>query len=609
MKKIALIGNPNVGKSTIFNTLTGMHQHTGNWPGKTVASAKGIFNYKDNSLEIIDLPGTYSLIASSEEEIVSRDYLMSNNYDLVIVVCDSLCLERNLNLVFQILEITNNVIVVVNLLDEAKKNNIDINLSLLEEELGVKVVGTSARSKIGIKELKESIISFAYKDKKEKSLEKIENASFTYNTAKKCSDIIKKTVKYNPSKKAVRDHFIDKILTNKYTAIPLMLILMMFIFWLTITGANYPSNFLFNLFSNMENNIYNFFNYINIPIWLNDLIVNGILKTLGWVVSVMLPPMAIFFPLFTLLEDLGILPRVAFNLDKGFQKCNSCGKQALCMMMGFGCNAAGVVGTRIIDSKRERLIAILTNSLIPCNGRFPILIVIISMFLVGNNSSFLNVFFLTLLILLAIVITFFISWLLSKTILKGYPSSFTLELPPYRKPQIIKVIIRSIFDKTIHILGRSVVVTIPVGIIIYILANININSISLLSYINNMFDPIGKFMGLDGVIIVAFLLGFPANEIVLPIILMSYLNLGTLTDYTDIIEFKKILVNNNWTILTAINMLIMILFHFPCATTCLTIRKEANSSKWMFIAMLIPLVVGIILCITTTFIFRALNLV
>lgn len=611
MKKIALIGNPNVGKSTIFNTLTGMHQHTGNWPGKTVASAKGIFNYKDNSLEIIDLPGTYSLIASSEEEIVSRDYLMSNNYDLVIVVCDSLCLERNLNLVFQILEITNNVIVVVNLLDEAKKNNIDINLSLLEEELGVKVVGTSARSKIGIKDLKESIINFAYKDKKEKSLEKIENASFTYNTAKKCSDIIKKTVKYNPSKKAIRDHFIDKILTNKYTAIPLMLILMMFIFWLTITGANYPSNFLFKLFSNMENNIYNFLNYINIPIWLNDLIVNGILKTLGWVVSVMLPPMAIFFPLFTLLEDLGILPRVAFNLDKGFQKCNSCGKQALCMMMGFGCNAAGVVGTRIIDSKRERLIAILTNSLIPCNGRFPLLIVIISLFLVGNNSSFLNVFFLTLLILLAIVITFFISWVLSKTILKGYPSSFTLELPPYRKPQIIKVIIRSIFDKTIHILGRSVVVTIPVGIIIYILANININinSVSLLSYINNMFDPIGKFMGLDGVIIVAFLLGFPANEIVLPIILMSYLNLGTLTDYTSIGEFKEILINNNWTILTAINMLIMVLFHFPCATTCLTIRKETDSNKWMFIAMLIPLVLGIILCITTTFIFKLLNLV
>jgi len=383
----------------------------------------------------------------------------------------------------------------------------------------------------------------------------------------------------------------------------------MFIFWLTITGANYPSDLLFKLFSNLEDNIYSFFNYINIPVWLNNLIVNGILKTLGWVVSVMLPPMAIFFPLFTLLEDLGILPRVAFNLDKGFQKCNSCGKQALCMMMGFGCNAAGVVGTRIIDSKRERLIAILTNSLIPCNGRFPSLIVIISMFLVSNNSSFLNVFFLTIIILVSIGITFFISWLLSKTILKGYPSSFTLELPPYRKPQIIKVIVRSVFDKTLHILGRSVVVTIPVGIIIYMLANINIGDISILSYINNIFDPIGKFIGLDGVIVVAFILGFPANEIVLPIILMSYLNLGILTDYTSINEFKKILVHNHWTILTAINMLIMILFHFPCATTCLTIRKETNSNKWMIISMILPLLIGIILCMIMTFIFKALNLV
>lgn len=609
MKKIALIGNPNVGKSTIFNTLTGMHQHTGNWPGKTVASAKGIFNYKDHSLEIIDLPGTYSLIASSEEEVVSRDYLMSNSYDLVIVVCDSLCLERNLNLVFQILEITNNVIVVVNLLDEAKKNNVDINLTVLEEELGVKVVGTAARNKIGIKELKESIINFKYNEKKEKNIDKIKDESFTYNTANKCSNIIKKTVKYNTSNRVKRNHFIDKILTNKYTAIPLMLILMMFIFWLTITGANYPSNLLFELFSSLEDSTYSFFNYINMPVWLNNLIVNGILKTLGWVVSVMLPPMAIFFPLFTLLEDLGILPRVAFNLDKGFQKCNSCGKQALCMMMGFGCNAAGVVGTRIIDSKRERLIAILTNSLIPCNGRFPSLIVIISMFLVSNNSSFLNVFFLTIIILVSIGITFFISWLLSKTILKGYPSSFTLELPPYRKPQIIKVIVRSVFDKTLHILGRSVVVTIPVGIIIYMLANINIDDISILSYINNIFDPIGRFIGLDGVIVVAFILGFPANEIVLPIILMSYLNLGTLTDYTSINEFKKILVDNHWTILTAINMLIMILFHFPCATTCLTIRKETNSNKWMIFSMILPLLIGIILCMITTFIFKALNLV
>ena len=593
MKKIALIGNPNVGKSTIFNTLTGMHQHTGNWPGKTVSSSKGIFGFKDKKYEIVDLPGTYSLIANSEEEMVSRDYILSLDYDLVIVVCDSLCLERNLNLVFQILEVTKNIIVVVNLMDEAKKKNVDINLNLLEKKLGVKVLGTSARSKIGIRELKEEIYNFKTKESINNS-KVIETSSFIYEVSKKSNDIVSKVVKENANKKEKIDYFFDRLLTNKYVSFPLMIILMMFIFWLTIIGANYPSEILFNLFINVENYLYNFFSFL--PIWLNDLLINGILKTLGWVVSVMLPPMAIFFPLFTLLEDLGILPRIAFNLDKVFQKCNSCGKQSLCMMMGFGCNAAGVVGTRIIDSKRERLIAILTNSFVPCNGRFPILLVIISVFL--TSSIFFKVSILTLLIIFSIMTTFLISFILSKTLLKGYPSSFTLELSPYRRPQFIKVIIRSVFDKTLHILARSIIVTIPVGIIIYILANTG-----MLNTINNFLDPFGKLLGLDGVIITAFILGFPANEIVLPIILMSYLSLGSLTDYTSILELKKILLENNWTILTAINMLILILFHFPCATTCLTIRRETGSNKWMIISMILPLLIGIILCVINSFIF------
>ena len=275
------------------------------------------------------------------------------------------------------------------------------------------------------------------------------------------------------------------------------------------------------------------------------------------------------------------------------------------MMMGFGCNAAGVVGTRIIDSKRERLIAILTNSFVPCNGRFPTIIVIISMFMIGssNYSSFLQVLYLTLFILLGIIMTFLVSFILSNTLLKGYPSSFILELPPYRKPQFIKVIVRSIFDKTLHILGRSIIVTIPTGLIIWLLANINIGDISILNHINNFFDPFGRLLGLDGVIIVAFILGFPANEIVLPIMLMSYLQLGTLTDYNSLLEFKKILVDNNWTILTAINMLILCLFHFPCATTCLTIRKETNSNKWMIISMVLPLICGIFLCLITNLIY------
>jgi len=603
MKKIALIGNPNVGKSTIFNILTGMHQHTGNWPGKTVSSAKGIFRYKDDLYEIVDLPGTYSLVAHSEEEEVSRDYILSNEYDLVIVVCDSLCLERNLNLVMQIKEVTNNIIVVVNLLDEAKKKNVEINLSLLEEKVDLKVVGCSARSNIGIDELKKCIIDFKYK-KKKRNYQAIEKEDFIYDTNNKCKEIVSDVVKYNANKKDKRDKKIDYFLTNKYIAIPIMGILMLLIFWLTIKGANYPSDLLFKMFNNLNNEFLSFLNFINSPKWLSDMLVGGVFKTLGWVVAVMLPPMAIFFPLFTILEDLGILPRVAFNLDKAFQKCRACGKQSLCMMMGFGCNAAGVVGTRIIDSKRERLIAILTNSLIPCNGRFPSIIVILTIFMVGSSSSFLTVFYLMIVILVGVLMTFLISYVLSKTILKGYPSSFTLELPPFRKPLLLKVIVRSIFDKTIHILARSVVVTIPVGIIVWLCANINIGSISILESINNFFDPFGKLIGLDGVILTAFILGFPANEIVLPIILMSYLQLGTLTDYTSILELKNILIDNNWTILTAINMLIMILFHFPCATTCLTIRKETNSNRWMFISMIIPLILGITLCMITAFIYR-----
>ena len=400
---------------------------------------------------------------------------------------------------------------------------------------------------------------------------------------------------------------IDKILTNKITSIPIMLLMLMFIFYLTITFSNYPSEILFSWFSKLEECFLTFFENIHAPLWVSSLLIGGIYKTLSWVVAVMLPPMAIFFPLFTILEDLGILPRIAFNLDKGFQKCCACGKQALCMMMGFGCNAAGVIGTRIIDSKRERLIAILTNNLVPCNGRFPTIIVMISMFLIGVNNkfhSFYQSFILILVIIISILMTFLVSYLLSKTLLKGMPSSFTLELPPYRKPQFIKVIVRSIFDKTLHVLSRAIIVTIPAGLMIWLLANIQIGDVSILMHIENFLDPFGKLIGLDGVILASFLLGFPANEIVIPIMIMSYLSLGTITGYSSVSVLKELLINNNWTLLTAINMIIICLFHFPCSTTCLTIKKETGSIKWMIYAMVIPTIIGILLCFLTTSIFR-----
>lgn len=675
-KRIALAGNPNVGKSTIFNALTGMHQHTGNWPGKTVSQAIGEFKYKNVEYELIDLPGTYSLISHSEEETVARSFLCFEEYDAVIVVCDGLCLERNLNLVLQILEITTNVIVCVNLLDEARKKKVNINLMLLEKKLGVPVVGTEARNRRGINHLLEELNVLEKKKnsgtkvryqreieeklkeiqtllerekikklssrwlalrliEKDRLLEKeianhlqnslLENSriqeilseetevtkdEIVSQIMKKAEDIAKSVVCYGNCDYEKKSRKIDKIITSKLFGIPIMLIMLMFIFWLTITGANYPSQLLFDLFSYLEIYIVHFFNWICFPSWLNSLLVGGIYRTLSWVVAVMLPPMAIFFPLFTLLEDLGVLPRIAFNLDRGFQKCCACGKQALCMMMGFGCNAAGVIGTRIIDSKRERLIAILTNNFVPCNGRFPTIIVIISMFFIGAYSgtmaSLVQVLLLTVIILLGIGMTFLISYLLSKTLLKGVPSSFTLELPPYRKPQIMKVIVRSIFDKTLHVLSRAVIVTIPAGTLIWLLANINIGNISILAHINNFLDPFGKIIGLDGVIITAFLLGFPANEIVIPIMLMSYLSLGSITDYSSVLELKNLLVDNHWTILTALNMIIMTLFHFPCSTTCLTIRKETSSTKWMIYAMIIPTICGIVICLLTTFIFNLL---
>lgn len=327
----------------------------------------------------------------------------------------------------------------------------------------------------------------------------------------------------------------------------------------------------------------------------------------AWVVSVMLPPMAIFFPLFTLLEDFGYLPRIAYNLDKPFKKCNACGKQALTMCMGFGCNACGVVGCRIIDSKRERLLAIITNNFVPCNGRFPTLIAILSMFFVTTQSafsSFQSAVLLTFIIIFGILMTFFTTKLLSVTFFKGVPSSFILELPSYRRPQVLKVIVRSLFDRTLFVLGRAIVASAPCGVIIWLMSNLSICNVTILNHCQAFLDPLAQLMGLDGVILLAFILGLPANEIVIPIIIMTYLANGSLIELDSIFEMKELFIANGWTPLRAVCTMLFSLMHWPCSTTLLTIKKETGSYKWTALAAALPTIFGILICMLVAFIWR-----
>lgn len=582
---VALAGNPNVGKSTLFNALTGLRQHTGNWAGKTVGIMRGMCRRGKTSFAFVDLPGTYSLSGSSEDEIIAADYITGDEAACTVVVCDGSCLERTLILALQIANKAKRVVLCVNLMDEAKKKGLNVDREGLSQALGIPVVLTSGGQKRGLENL----------------LETIENAVRSNQTSRPVwndpiADAEKLTKQYlirfaDPDERW--RYVLDRVLVSRRHGIPILLLLLFLIIWITVWGANYPSAMLERLFDRGFAILYRWMS--GFPKWMTGFFLDGVYTTSGRVIAVMLPPMAIFFPLFTILEDVGYLPRMAFLLDGGMRRCGGCGKQALTLCMGLGCNAVGVMGCRIISSPRERLLAILTNAMVPCNGRFPTLIILGSLFFSGVGAPLVVAGCVVLGVLGAMAA----SGILSKTALRHEESTFLMEMPPFRRPRILQILVRSLLDRTLFTAGRALLVAAPAGGILWVLGKT-----SILHTVSNLLAPMGNMLGMNGVILLGFLFALPANELLIPVILMVLTGADSLRTVGG--DVVPVLMAADWTWKTAVCTMIFTLFHWPCSTTLLTIYKETGSKRKTAAAFFLPTAVGIFLCAALNLIFQDL---
>lgn len=574
---VALAGNPNVGKSTLFNALTGLRQHTGNWPGKTVGIAQGILQKGETEITLIDLPGTYSLEGKSEDERVAAEFLESGRADCTLVVCDGSCLERSLILALQVISRTQRVVVCVNLMDEAARYGITIDASMLSRRIGVPVVLAAAGREQGLDFVVEKLMETA-KGPPQLRVHKWEDTiTAAEGIAASC------TVRTKSNAETMRLKA-DRLMVSRRFGAPFMLLLLLLIIWLTVWGANWPSQLLEHVFDWGYGQLVLLLS--KAPWWLRGILVDGLYATSARVISVMLPPMAIFFPLFTILEDVGYLPRMAFLLDPCMACCGGCGKQALTLCMGLGCNAVGVTGCRIIDSPRERLAAILTNAMVPCNGRFPTLILLGTLFFPEVGATLV----VAACVVLGMAGAMVASGILSKTVLRSKDSTFLMEMPPFRRPRLGKILVRSLFDRTLFIAGRALMIAAPAGVVLWILSNTGI-----MAWIAAFLNPLGSALGMNGVIIMAFCLAFPANELVIPVVLMAMTGAGSLQAVSGL--GPQVLLDGGVTWQMAICTMVFTLFHWPCATTLMTVYRETGSLKKTAVAWLLPTAVGCTLCL------------